>query len=53
MSDENVETKRGGVLLDQGFTGAFIGICVQDLSGCRIQADFDYFTYIEHEPDHK
>lgn len=47
MSDENVEAKRGGLLLDQGFTGAFIGICVQDLGGTRKHADFDYLTYDE------
>lgn len=29
------------------FTGAFIGICCQDLSGRRKYADFDYFEYIE------
>jgi len=47
MSDEHVESKRDGILLDQGFTGAFIGICVQDLSGARKPADFDYFAYRE------
>lgn len=47
MSDENAETKRGGVLLDQGFTGAFIGVCVHDLSGRRLHGDFDYFAYRE------
>jgi xylan 1,4-beta-xylosidase len=26
------------------FTGAFAGLCVQDLNGTRIAADFDYFT---------
>ena len=29
------------------FTGAFVGICCQDLSGRRKHADFDYFEYIE------
>lgn len=29
------------------FTGAFIGICCQDLSGQRIPADFDFFEYKE------
>ncbi|WP_018750199.1 glycoside hydrolase family 43 protein [Paenibacillus sanguinis] len=48
MSDENAESRHGGVLLDQGFTGAFIGVCVQDLSGCRQHGDFDYFTYREY-----
>ncbi|MCK9479245.1 MAG: glycoside hydrolase family 43 protein [Firmicutes bacterium] len=27
------------------FTGAFVGICAQDLSGTRKYADFDYFEY--------
>jgi xylan 1,4-beta-xylosidase len=30
-----------------GFTGAFVGICCQDLSGQRLHADFDFFEYIE------
>lgn len=29
------------------FTGAFVGLCCQDLSGSRKHADFDYFEYIE------
>jgi xylan 1,4-beta-xylosidase len=29
------------------FTGAFIGICCQDLSGQGTYADFDYFEYKE------
>lgn len=29
------------------FTGAFIGICCQDLSGQKAYADFDYFEYKE------
>jgi Beta-xylosidase len=29
------------------FTGNFIGMCVQDLSGERQHADFDYFRYEE------
>lgn len=29
------------------FTGAFVGICVQDLGGTRRHADFDYFAYRE------
>ncbi|MGB4006881.1 MAG: family 43 glycosylhydrolase [Halanaerobiales bacterium] len=29
-----------------GFTGAFVGICCQDLTGRRKAADFDYFEYI-------
>lgn len=29
------------------FTGTFVGLCVQDLSGTRKHADFDYFIYKE------
>jgi xylan 1,4-beta-xylosidase len=29
------------------FTGAFVGMCCQDLAGTRRAADFDYFTYLE------
>lgn len=31
----------------ESFTGAFVGICVQDLSGRHKHADFDWFEYIE------
>jgi xylan 1,4-beta-xylosidase len=30
-----------------GFTGTFIALCAQDLSGNRLPADFDYFEYRE------
>ncbi|UAK25824.1 glycoside hydrolase family 43 protein [Sphingomonas nostoxanthinifaciens] len=29
------------------FTGTFVGMACQDLSGCAIAADFDYFAYSE------
>jgi xylan 1,4-beta-xylosidase len=32
--------------LDGCFTGAMVGICVQDLTGRGIKADFDYFEYL-------
>jgi xylan 1,4-beta-xylosidase len=36
------------------FTGAFVGLCAQDLSGRRKHADFDYFEYREvSEPEHR
>lgn len=47
ISDENAETVSGNYLIDQGFTGAFIGLCAQDLSGSGKHADFDYLTYRE------
>lgn len=31
------------------FTGAFVGMCCQDLAGTRMPADFDYFEYVERE----
>ncbi len=31
------------------FTGTFIALCAQDLSGAKKHADFDYFTYREHD----
>ncbi|GGJ39829.1 glycosyl hydrolase [Deinococcus roseus] len=31
------------------FTGAFVGMCVQDLGGTRKAADFDFFRYTELE----
>ncbi len=30
-----------------GFTGAFLGLCAQDISGQRRPADFEFFTYQE------
>jgi xylan 1,4-beta-xylosidase len=32
---------------DAHFTGSFVGLCCQDLSGRRNAADFDYFEYRE------
>ena len=29
------------------FTGAFVGLCCQDLTGARLPADFHYFRYTE------
>ena len=41
----------GAVLSDDyshlGFTGAFVGLCCQDLSGPRLHADFSRFVYRE------
>lgn len=30
------------------FTGAFVGLCCQDISGQRKHADFDWFEYLEN-----
>ena len=37
----------GGKGEHRSFTGAFVGMCCQDLSGQDCPADFDYFDYIE------
>ncbi|SFF39754.1 xylan 1,4-beta-xylosidase [Paenibacillus algorifonticola] len=42
-----------GLLADEyksklSFTGAFAGLCAQDLNGTKLQADFDYFIYREY-----
>lgn len=42
LSDDNYN-KVGHIM----FTGAFIGICCQDLSGRGVHADFDFFEYKE------
>ena len=31
------------------FTGAFVGVACQDMSGAALPADFDYFEYVERE----
>lgn len=49
ISDEYAELVKDGAVLDQGFTGAFIGLCAQDLGGTRKHADFDDFNYEERE----
>jgi xylan 1,4-beta-xylosidase len=35
--------------LPMGFTGNFVGMACQDLSGARMHADFDWFEYRELE----
>lgn len=41
------EAGRGG---GNSFTGAFVGMCAQDLSGGGMEAMFDYFSYVPREP---
>jgi xylan 1,4-beta-xylosidase len=40
LSDEHTS-------LGLGFTGAFVGVCAQDLTGRGLHADFDYFEYLD------
>ncbi|OKP97672.1 glycoside hydrolase family 43 protein [Paenibacillus sp. P46E] len=49
LSDEACSRFQDGYFTDWGFTGTFLGICVQDLTGQSKHADFDYFAYREDE----
>lgn len=49
LSDEYAVIEDNGYFRAHAFTGAFVGICVQDLSGTNKEADFDYFIYKEFE----
>lgn len=46
LSDDYV--RDGSTRYRPAFTGAFVGICCQDLSGNNQHADFDWFEYIEY-----
>ena len=46
LSDDYVEDIQ--VRYRPCFTGAFVGMCCQDLSGRNLYADFDWFEYKEH-----
>ena len=45
LSDDYV--REGSSRYRPAFTGAFVGLCCQDLSGQNHPADFDWFEYIE------
>lgn len=45
LSDDYV--REGGSRYRPAFTGTFIGVCCQDLSGLQKHADFDWFSYNE------
>jgi xylan 1,4-beta-xylosidase len=47
LSDDYVRDDAGRY--QPAFTGAFVGICCQDLSGNKITAHFDWFSYREVE----
>jgi xylan 1,4-beta-xylosidase len=47
LSDDYVRDDAGRYR--PAFTGAFVGICCQDLSGNKIPAHFDWFSYSEAE----
>jgi xylan 1,4-beta-xylosidase len=45
LSDEFATQSRSGFFYSFGFTGNYIGIACQDLSGRKKSADFDYLKY--------
>lgn len=47
LSDEHATRFEDGYPRSFGFTGNYIGLACQDLSGGRLSADFDYFEYRE------
>lgn len=49
LSDDYVQDAT--VRYRPAFTGAFVGICCQDLSGRKLHADFDWFEYEELSKD--
>ena len=49
LSDDYVEVSSG--IFKPCFTGAFYGLCCQDLSGQKLHADFAYFKYLEQSEE--
>ncbi|MGW0436790.1 glycoside hydrolase family 43 protein [Micromonospora sp. NPDC003197] len=48
LSDEHAALIIDGEPAAWGFTGAFLGLWVQDLGNDGVYADFDHATYLEH-----
>ncbi|SRR5216683_1550086 len=49
LSDEHAEEMENGQIQSLGFTGAFVGLWVWDLTGHGHHADFDDATYSTHD----
>lgn len=47
--DHSLISDEAGKGSGASFTGAFVGMCCQDISGQNCPADFDYFQYIERD----
>jgi xylan 1,4-beta-xylosidase len=45
LFDAGILSDESGSAGNPNFTGAFVGMCCQDLTGARSVADFDYFYY--------
>ena len=49
LLDASILSDEAGPPGNPNFTGAFVGVCCQDLAGTRHPADFDYFEYRERD----
>jgi len=47
--DASILSDEAGPPGNPNFTGAFVGVCCQDLAGSCLPADFDWFDYEERE----
>jgi xylan 1,4-beta-xylosidase len=47
MFDASILSDEAAATGTPNFTGAFVGVCCQDMAGARRPADFDYFVYRE------
>ena len=47
--DASIVSDEAGPPTLPNFTGAFVGVCCQDVAGTRRPADFDYFEYRERD----
>lgn len=47
--DASILSDEAGPPFHPNFTGAFVGVCCQDLAGTRHPADFEWFDYEERE----
>lgn len=45
--DASILSDEASTGFSPNFTGAFAGMCCQDLSGAQLPADFEYFEYVE------
>ena len=45
--DASIVSDEAGPPGNPNFTGAFVGMCCQDIAGTRLPADFDWFEYRE------
>ena len=44
--DQGLLSDEAGIVGGEQLTGAFVGMCCNDLPGMRQHADFDFFEYL-------